>query len=319
MDATIERVSSPRYAPLGHIASTILRIWPEHEKYLSRSFAGRDEELLETTAQIARMTVDLVGDRLEQACENYKWMCDRILEEEIEFRRSGKYRHSRFAEVVKEVYGRPEFMSRYVDGILISQVTWTNHTATFHQFLRTFLPTVAQGSRFLEIGPGHGLGVCFAAGSGRMGSLTCWDVSETSLEATRAALARLGVNTHVDLKVRDVLQGGRDEKFDVVVMGEVLEHLEQPDLALQEVFRVLDDGGVLFVNVPVNSPAPDHIYLLKTPEEATELVRRNGFEIVDAHAFPMSGYTLERAIRSKATISCVVVGRAKSNGVIHQA
>jgi hypothetical protein len=90
MDATIERVSSPRYAQLGQIVSTILRIWPEHEKYLSRSFADRDDELLETTAQIARMTIDLVGDRLEQVCENYKWMCERILEEEIEFRRSGR-------------------------------------------------------------------------------------------------------------------------------------------------------------------------------------------------------------------------------------
>ncbi|MBO9312765.1 MAG: class I SAM-dependent methyltransferase [Roseiflexus sp.] len=40
------------------------------------------------------------------------------------------------------------------------------------------------------------------------------------------------------------------EKFDVVLCIEVLEHLFRPDLALQQIYRVLKPGGVLIASVP---------------------------------------------------------------------
>jgi len=40
------------------------------------------------------------------------------------------------------------------------------------------------------------------------------------------------------------------EKFDVVSCIEVLEHLFRPDLALQQIYRVLKPGGVLIASVP---------------------------------------------------------------------
>jgi hypothetical protein len=65
--------------------------------------------------------------------------------------------------------------------------------------------------------------------------------------------------------------------------------------------------GRLFVNVPVNSPAPDHIYLLRTPEEAVEMVRSSGYDVLDHRFFPMTGHTEAKARKNKLTISCVIV------------
>lgn len=42
-----------------------------------------------------------------------------------------------------------------------------------------------------------------------------------------------------------------ESRFKYVVMGEVLEHLEDPEKAIQEAFRILRPGGVLAISVPL--------------------------------------------------------------------
>ncbi|OGI09892.1 MAG: hypothetical protein A2Y40_08520 [Candidatus Margulisbacteria bacterium GWF2_35_9] len=45
-----------------------------------------------------------------------------------------------------------------------------------------------------------------------------------------------------------------DSKFDIVLMTEVLEHLENPRVVLTEVFRILKPGGKLVITVPFLYP-----------------------------------------------------------------
>ena len=97
--------------------------------------------------------------------------------------------------------------------------------------------------------------------------------------------------------------------FDGVVLSEVLEHLEEPLRALKVLFHLCKPGGSVWVNVPANSPAPDHLFLVNELSEAVSLVKQAGFEVTDAVAYPTSGVTIERAIKQKLTMNCVVVGR----------
>ncbi len=94
---------------------------------------------------------------------------------------------------------------------------------------------------------------------------------------------------------------GKDgRRFGSVVLSEILEHLEDPVGALRAAAAWMRPGAWLWVNVPVNSPAPDHIFLLRTPEEAVELVRTAGFTPVDTAFYPMTGRTLDEARTGKA-------------------
>ncbi len=92
-------------------------------------------------------------------------------------------------------------------------------------------------------------------------------------------------------------------------MSEILEHLEDPVGALRAAAAWMRPGGWLWINVPVNSPAPDHIFLLRTPEEAVELVRAAGFTPVDTAFYPMTGRTLDETRRENLTISVIVTAR----------
>ncbi|MFL5930472.1 MAG: class I SAM-dependent methyltransferase [Gaiellaceae bacterium] len=105
----------------------------------------------------------------------------------------------------------------------------------------------------LAVGPGHdilnagaGLGSFTALLEGRGFSVTSTDVSEPALDhlfervdgpVVRADLTELPFPA---------------ESFDAVVLGEVLEHVEDDGAALAEVHRVLRPGGALALSVPAN-------------------------------------------------------------------
>ncbi len=162
----------------------------------------------------------------------------------------------------------------------------------------------------MEVGPGPGLFLYFAAKSENIVKLEAWDISASSIMETRSALSSLGVKRDITIIEQDVMEApsGRSE-FDAIVISEVLEHLERPDAALQSLRSALKPGGLIFINVPINSPAPDHIYLWRTTDEFRGFVTDQGYEIESVYLFPMTGLTLESAVRKRKSISCVVVGR----------
>lgn len=297
---------SPAAHPhLAEVCRALLDAWPAHAGYLERSLG--DAADLALGEELAALIVRLAGDRLAGLCADYRWTCERLLEEEIHFRRTGAYRLSSFAEAEREVYARPDFMAPYLNGLLLSHLVWTHHRGVIGHFRDRYLPSAA--GRHLEVGPGHGLLLHLAIRSGRFTGVHGWDVSPTSLAHTAAALERLG-SPGIVLERHDILAApGGDRAFDSIVASEVLEHLERPAEALAHLRDCLSPGGRMFVNVPVNSPAPDHIALFTTPEQVVELVGASGLEVVDAAFFPLTGYTLDRARRTGSTISCAVTAR----------
>jgi len=295
------------------IYASVVAAWPEHEPYLRSGLERYSTTTLATLDRLSQRILALMGGDVDRYVRNYRWMCEQFFREEVHFRRHGSYRLSSFAEAEREVYSNVEFMSSYMDGLLLSQVLWSNHANGAAFFINRFLPALSKPFDYLEVGPGHGLFAGFAASHPLCRRLTGWDVSHTSLERTRSCLSRMGVKRPIELLQRDVLLAeiGRPE-FDVVVISEVLEHLEDPVHALASVFAVLRPGGRILINLPINSPAPDHIYLLRTPEAVENLVNSVGFTIDETECFPATGYDLPTAMRRALTVSCVIVARRPS-------
>lgn len=304
------------YKNLDDLVAGVLAVWPAHEKFISKSLEDRSPDVLNSSDRMSLLIKTLSAHEpggLEGLCKSYKFLCENIvLPEELHFRRHGTYRLSNFVDAEREVYSNAEFMRQYMDGLLVSSVLWVNHTHALHHYVNTYLPLLPAGANHLEIGPGHGLLLYFAASRPEIGSVTGWDASPTSIANTKAALAALGVTRPVSLTLRnlfDTADASSDQSYDSIVLGEVLEHLEEPVAALCNIKRWLKVGGRVWVNVPANSPAPDHIFLVKSPEHACELVREAGLEVEDSAAFAMTGTTLDKALRRQLAISCVVIGR----------
>ena len=147
-------VSSPH---LLKIIATQLSVWPEHAKYLTARFAEDSPDFRTRSDEIANLVLLLVDDRLGEVCADYRWMCENFLDEELYFRRHKRYRLATFAEANNKVYSNTEYMSRYVNGILLSQLFWHNHAVAMDLFRTRFLPSLPKDFRHVEVGPGHGL------------------------------------------------------------------------------------------------------------------------------------------------------------------
>jgi 2-polyprenyl-3-methyl-5-hydroxy-6-metoxy-1,4-benzoquinol methylase len=291
------------------LVEAVVAAWPDHAHYAIKSFSGRDPQSMATTERIAEAALLLAGDQLAVFAKDYRWTCDRLRDEELFFHREGRYRLSTFAEANAEVYANADYMRRYMNGLLCSQVMWANHAASLQFFLDEAPRRLPPKARYLEVGPGHGLMMSMAMRDFNLAAAVAWDLSSVSIEQSRAALARLGVSNAI-LGVRDImsLTDGEDT-FDLVVLSEILEHLEDPHRALRHVRTLVGRDGLVFVNIPINSPSPDHIFLLETVEDARLLLTDCGFAIVSDAFFATQGVSLERALRRRYSVSACLFGR----------
>ena len=151
---------------------------------------------------------------------------------------------------------------------------------------------VKPDGRFLEVGCAGGafLNAARKAGYAVRGV-------EFSDDAARLARQKFGL----DVTTGDVQAAHYpDAAFDIVFMGDVIEHLTDPVATLKEIHRILDDGGVLVFACPtqtntlfsragflaysvlgkqatVNLP-PYHLFEYR-PDSLNKLLHRCGFEI----------------------------------------
>ena len=128
--------------------------------------------------------------------------------------------------------------------------------------------SASPGPEILDAGAGQGT---MSARLERLGyDVTSTDISESAVEVLRSRLA----GPVAKASVTDLPFG--DESFDGVVLGEVLEHVEDDRAALAEVARVLRRDGVLAASVPAN-PAlhgPSDEWAALHPAGAARGVRR---------------------------------------------
>jgi 2-polyprenyl-3-methyl-5-hydroxy-6-metoxy-1,4-benzoquinol methylase len=307
IDPTVQETFLP-FDTLGHLVSRQCLASPRHIGFLSRRFRNAENADLRLCDELARQILALAGDDLPAFIEGYDFICDIQVEEEIFFRRHNTYRLKTVREAIAEVYSNRAYMRSYMHGLLMSQVFWSNHASCMRFYIEEFLPRNRERYDFLEIGPGHGLLFNRAASDSRAGSITGWDLSPASVEESNDALRRLGVSRNFRLEARNLFDAtAEDDRFDAIVFSEVLEHLEEPVQALQKLRALLRPGGRVYINVPVNSPAPDHLFLIRSPEEVLALVESQGFRIERTGFFPATNYSLAAARKHNLTISVCVV------------
>lgn len=293
---------------LATLVSAVLDRWPEHAGYLRKSFAIRSAGMMATSDHVAAAVLALAGGKIGQMADDYRWLGDRIREEEIEFARSGRYRYASFEQTNAHVYSDGAFMERYMHGLMLSHVLWFMHASSLHFFRQRLEARVPAGGRVLEVGSGHGLLLYLALTDFGLAEAHGWDLSDVSLAQTRHAMEVLGASDRAHFALQDMHQvapGG--ETFDLLILSHILEHLDDPVGALERMRAVLPKTGKLFVNVPLNAPMPDHIILLETPEAALDLIRRGGFHVVEMATHTTQGATLAQALKRRTAVTCSII------------
>ena len=83
--------------------------------------------------------------------------------------------------------------------------------------------------------------------------------------------------------------------------------MEKPREALEVIRSVMAPAGRLFLNMPINSPAPDHLFNAESPEALEEFVTGAGYRVMGRAFYPATNQSLDLARRKKMTISCAFI------------
>jgi 2-polyprenyl-3-methyl-5-hydroxy-6-metoxy-1,4-benzoquinol methylase len=301
------------HARLGALVASQCANSPRHVPFFARRFGNVTASELELCDRLAGQISQLADGELTAFAAGYDFICDIQKKEEIYFRRHGAYRLKTVQQAIDEVYGNRAYMQSYMRGLLLTQVFWANHTASMKFYLDQFLAHLPRGYDLLEIGPGHGLLFSRSVADTAARSVAGWDLSPSSVGETKEALRKLAVQRPYELSVRNLFDAADSrESFDAIVFSEVLEHLEEPRSALQAIHALMRPHAQLYINVPINSPAPDHLFLLRSPEEALLFVQSCGFDIERTGFFPATNYSLEAARKHALTISVCMVVRKRA-------
>jgi 2-polyprenyl-3-methyl-5-hydroxy-6-metoxy-1,4-benzoquinol methylase len=220
-----------------------------------------------------------------EAAEAYNRMCMDILREEIRFRKTGVYLRNDALQANQAVYSQHQVMRYYVVGLLLSYLFWPNHYRIL-RFFREQIHTTAR--RCLEVGAGHGLFTAEVLGRCPRAAVTLVDISPTSIDIARELLDSCGSDRErVRFIEGDYLSTPlSDEPYDLIVLGEVLEHVNDAVGFLRRAREVLKPGGQVFLSTCANCPAVDHIYHFHTVCEIRETIRTGGLTIVSQLALP---------------------------------
>ncbi|MDP6574941.1 MAG: class I SAM-dependent methyltransferase [Candidatus Peribacteraceae bacterium] len=173
---------------------------------------------------------------------------------------------------------------------------WLNETETDDQRRFFSLKELITNKKLLDFGSGNG-------GFLKKASVITGDCFGVELE--KAAREYCVSNS---LKVYDSLEAIKDQKFDVITMFHVLEHIADPNSLLKELYSILSEGGKLIVEVPSSKDAllslyksvpfsrftywSPHLYLF-TQEHLVQMGKSTGFKDVlckQIQRYPLSNH-----------------------------
>jgi len=248
------------------------------------------------------------------AIDSYLKMCKDMVKSQIYFMKNKKYPLEDQNQAYEEVYSSKEEMEPFMVGLALSQYLWKTHYQIFRHLKETLNQNKENIRKYLEIGPGHGLFLKEAINIiGSNCKYTAIDLSKVSLELTKSIISfhKLG-ESKVDYIHDDMLNIKSRDMYDFIVMGEVLEHVEEPTYLLNKLNTLLNDQGLAFISTCVDCPTIDHVYHFKSVEEIREMLKLCQFEIVGEKILPVEELPMDEIIKRKITINYSAVIKRKN-------
>lgn len=268
---------------------------PLQRKMIAAVLGGSDALFWERTARFSARFAPLLeahGITREKVADCYLKLCKDMLLEQIKFRKSGRYSSTSFAEVAQRVYHSETEMEAMVYGLAISQFLWRNHYALFDFFIDTIGALAPSGKvrRYLEIGPGHGLHLAESIQTFDGAHFDVVDISAVSLGLSRKVIDHFAPGRDVAFHLMDVCQFQPAHRYDLVVINEVLEHLEDPLTMLRKIAELIGEDGHVFLTTCANAPSIDHIFLYDSVEAMQAQIAQAGLTIVSERILPVESH-----------------------------
>ena len=249
------------------------------------------------------------------AIDAYLKMCKDMVKSQVYFIKTGKYPVNNQNQAFQEVYNSKKEMQSFMIGLALSQYLWSSHYEIFNHLKTNLKRNKIKIKRYLEIGPGHGLFLKEAIKTlGNNCNYTAIDISKISLELTKSIISFHELDyAEINYICDDMLNITGKEFYDFIVMGEVLEHVEDPNYLLDKLNSLLQRNGLAFISTCVDCPTIDHVFHFKSVDEIRDMIKNSGFSIVNEKVLPVEKLPMNEIVRRKITINYSAIIKKFSN------
>ena len=242
------------------------------------------------------------GISLEFLVDSYLLLVQDTMREQLFFKRNKRYRYSTFDEIKSSVYYNDDYMTKYMYGLAVSLYLWRNHI-DMKRFFDEQISDIGEG-KYLEVGVGHGVFFMSALQESTFEHYQGVDLSPTSVKVSTDLINHfLPSKKGWQIDVMNFFDFPADEKVNAFVMGEVLEHVEKPELFLNKIHEITTEDSFIFLTTCINAPTIDHIYLFENTEEIVQMFKKCNFEIKEELILPHQGSSIEESIKEKSPIN----------------
>jgi 2-polyprenyl-3-methyl-5-hydroxy-6-metoxy-1,4-benzoquinol methylase len=249
----------------------------------------------------------------KQVADAYLEMVGQIMYSRLQFVRTGEYLAKSQIDAYDAVYDNKKFMTRYMLALALSQFLWRHHYLIF-SYYKKIIQSLKGKLEVLEVGSGHGLFLLEILENVKsINSVDVVDISKSSVRMTKNIIQSVRplnyskVSNNVIFFTNDINDYMTEKKYDFIIMGEIIEHVDEPLKILKSVFNLLNDSGKVFITTCANCPTVDHVYLFKNIEDIRLLIKKTGFNIDSELISPSENKGKEYLIRHKVDISYAAI------------
>ncbi len=241
---------------------------------------------------------------IEYSVDSYLEMVNDMFKSQIKFMRTGEYPVSDVTDTINDIYNDESKMLSYMIGLALSQYLWSTHYEMFKHFSCSILENKGSITKYLEIGPGHGLFLKNAINVlDNDIKITAVDISKTSIKVSKSIINYFYLLKNINFVNADMLDLDINSTYDFIVMGEVIEHVENPESLLIKISKLLDKNGKAFLSTCVNCPMIDHVYHFRTVDEIRKMFHDCGLIIETERVLPVEELSMNEIINKKVTIN----------------
>ena len=209
---------------------------------------------------------------------------------QVEYERRGNYMNKSYNDVFDRVYNNPKFMNLYHWGVFVSTFTWEHHIKIYDLYRKSFLPCLnPEAGRLLDLGSGSGIWSFLTTHFLPQWTSQGIDISEKSVELSTTMAESSGFDKKVQFKARDALTFKGTEKYNAAISCFLMEHLEEPQLLLQNMASNLETRGYAFITAALTAAESDHISEFRRESEIVSMAEEAGFRVFSMYsAAPLS-------------------------------
>lgn len=145
---------------------------------------------------------------------------------------------------------------------------------TYINFFRYMLPIIKKANpmRILDIGSGAGTLSLLLASQGY--EVVGIDVSAEAITKSRQSATHLNLQTKVNFLNYDIFEFISNEKFDLILCLEVIEHLLDEEKFMKKIKKILVNNGLIIFSTPLDSAPLVKLGLAKSFDDKVGHLRR---------------------------------------------